>query len=261
MVATDDGPGIPDLNRAMQDGYSTSGGLGLGLPGTRRLMDEFEITPDFGKWYARDGPAMAAVSRLIEWAVAEHARQGQTESGDRALAMTIPDGALVAVVDGLGHGSEAADVAKTAVRSLERHASQPVISLLRQCHGALSGTRGAVVSLAAFSARDETMTWLGVGNVEGLLLRGQPRRASRASCSCSGAGWWASTCRRSAPRSCRWRGRHPDPRHRRRPKRLPQPEPPAPRSAPAGRRPRHPAPGLQSDDSLVLVARYLGPEP
>ena len=66
--------------------------------------------------------------------------------------MTIPDGALVAVVDGLGHGSEAADVAKTAVRSLERHASQPVISLLRQCHGALSGTRGAV-SLAAFGAR------------------------------------------------------------------------------------------------------------
>ena len=110
---------------------------------------------------------------LIEWAVAEHARRGQTESGDRAVAMTTADGALVAVVDGLGHGSEAADVAKTAVRSLERHASEPVIALLRHCHGALSGTRGAVVSLAAFRARDETMTWLGVGNVEGLLLRGQ----------------------------------------------------------------------------------------
>jgi serine/threonine-protein kinase RsbT len=49
VVATDDGPGIPDLARAMEDGYSTSGGLGLGLPGTRRLMDEFEITSDFGK--------------------------------------------------------------------------------------------------------------------------------------------------------------------------------------------------------------------
>jgi serine/threonine-protein kinase RsbT len=49
VVATDDGPGIPDLTLAMQDGYSTSGGLGLGLPGTRRLMDEFEITSDFGK--------------------------------------------------------------------------------------------------------------------------------------------------------------------------------------------------------------------
>ena len=49
VVAADDGPGIPDIALAMQDGYSTSGGLGLGLPGTRRLMDEFEITSDFGK--------------------------------------------------------------------------------------------------------------------------------------------------------------------------------------------------------------------
>ena len=48
VVATDDGPGIPDVTLAMQDGYSTSGSLGLGLPGVRRLMDEFEIS-DFGK--------------------------------------------------------------------------------------------------------------------------------------------------------------------------------------------------------------------
>ena len=49
VVAADDGPGIPDVALAMQDGYSTSGSLGLGLPGVRRLMDEFEITSDFGK--------------------------------------------------------------------------------------------------------------------------------------------------------------------------------------------------------------------
>ena len=49
VVADDDGPGIPDVSLAMQDGYSTSGSLGLGLPGVRRLMDEFEITSDFGK--------------------------------------------------------------------------------------------------------------------------------------------------------------------------------------------------------------------
>lgn len=109
---------------------------------------------------------------VIDWAVAERARPGQAESGDRSLAMATAEGALVAVVDGLGHGSEAADVAKTAVGSLERHASEPIIGQLRHCHGALGGTRGAVVSLAAFAARDESMTWLGVGNVEGLLLRG-----------------------------------------------------------------------------------------
>ena len=43
VVAQDQGPGITDIPRAMQDGFSTSGGLGLGLPGARRLMDEFEV--------------------------------------------------------------------------------------------------------------------------------------------------------------------------------------------------------------------------
>jgi serine/threonine-protein kinase RsbT len=49
VAARDDGPGIPDIDHAMQDGYSTSGRLGLGLPGVRRLMDEFEIVSEAGK--------------------------------------------------------------------------------------------------------------------------------------------------------------------------------------------------------------------
>jgi serine/threonine-protein kinase RsbT len=49
VVAHDEGPGIPDLAKAMQDGYSTGGGLGLGLPGAKRLMDEFEIISVVGK--------------------------------------------------------------------------------------------------------------------------------------------------------------------------------------------------------------------
>jgi phosphoserine phosphatase RsbX len=109
----------------------------------------------------------------IEWAVAELARPGQTESGDHSLAMEIPGGAIVGVVDGLGHGAEAANAAKTAVRSIERHGDQPVIRVMQECHQSLVGSRGAVVSVAAFSAVAETMTWLGVGNVEGLLLRAQ----------------------------------------------------------------------------------------
>ena len=49
VIARDKGPGIPDVRKALQDGYSTSGGLGLGLPGVRRLMDEFEIASEPGK--------------------------------------------------------------------------------------------------------------------------------------------------------------------------------------------------------------------
>jgi len=49
IVARDEGPGIPDINKAMQDGYSTSGSLGLGLPGAKRLMDELEVSSSSGK--------------------------------------------------------------------------------------------------------------------------------------------------------------------------------------------------------------------
>lgn len=49
VVARDEGPGIADVRRALADGHSTSGGLGLGLPGVRRLMDEFEIVSEVGK--------------------------------------------------------------------------------------------------------------------------------------------------------------------------------------------------------------------
>src|SRR5260370_33264661 len=44
VIATDDGPGIPDVRQALRDGFSTSGSLRLGLAGVRRLMDEFELT-------------------------------------------------------------------------------------------------------------------------------------------------------------------------------------------------------------------------
>lgn len=62
VEARDQGPGIPDIARAMQDGHSTSGGLGLGLPGARRLMDEFEVISKPGqgttvimmKWHRRN---------------------------------------------------------------------------------------------------------------------------------------------------------------------------------------------------------------
>ncbi len=49
IIARDGGPGIADIGQAMQDGFSTGKGLGLGLPGTRRLMDEFEIVSEPGQ--------------------------------------------------------------------------------------------------------------------------------------------------------------------------------------------------------------------
>lgn len=49
IIASDDGPGISNVGQALEDGFSTSGGLGLGLPGVRRLMDEFDIESEIGR--------------------------------------------------------------------------------------------------------------------------------------------------------------------------------------------------------------------
>jgi negative regulator of sigma-B (phosphoserine phosphatase) len=113
--------------------------------------------------------------QLIEWGVAGLSLPGQAESGDLHLVKPFTDGVLVAVVDGLGHGDEAAAAAKTAITTMESCADHSLVAVARQCHEALMRTRGVVMSLAFLNALDNTMTWLGVGNVEGVLLRADPR--------------------------------------------------------------------------------------
>lgn len=113
-----------------------------------------------------------ALSRpIIEWGVAHHPCEGEIVSGDAYLVKSSQNGALVGVVDGLGHGAEAAVAASTAIATLESSDQNSVIPLVRQCHERLTGTRGVVMSLALFQAADHTMTWLGVGNVEGAMVR------------------------------------------------------------------------------------------
>jgi negative regulator of sigma-B (phosphoserine phosphatase) len=111
---------------------------------------------------------------VIEWGVAAAALGGQRESGDRYVVAPFGPGALAAVIDGLGHGEDAAYAAQRAADILATHAHESVIALVRRCHEHLRTTRGVVMSLASFDAQDETMAWLGVGNVEGRLLRANP---------------------------------------------------------------------------------------
>lgn len=108
---------------------------------------------------------------FLEWGVAVRPMPGETESGDQYLVQPWPAGALVAVLDGLGHGEAAAAAARTAVAELRDHAEEPLIPLVNRCHHALRRTNGVVMSVASFQAADQTLTWLGVGNVECLLLR------------------------------------------------------------------------------------------
>ena len=116
---------------------------------------------------------------LIETGVAAAMPEGQVRSGDRHVVKSSAGGLLAAVVDGLGHGDGAAEAAEAAAAVLASHAGEPPAALIRRCHEALRSTRGAVMSLAWFDRRQGTMTWLGVGNVEGALLRGDPGASRR----------------------------------------------------------------------------------
>src|SRR5260370_23541123 len=87
----------------------------------------------------------------IDWGVAARALPGESESGDRHLVQPIPNGVLLAAVDGLGHGAEAAAAARTAVDLLARYAHESLVSLVNRCHQGLLNTRGVVMSLAALN--------------------------------------------------------------------------------------------------------------
>lgn len=111
---------------------------------------------------------------FLETGIASQALTGESMSGDAFTVCPTRLGALVAVVDGLGHGVEAAAAARRAVDVLHEHCEQSAITLVRRCHQALVGTRGAALTLAAFNHGDETLTWLAVGNVDSVLLRADP---------------------------------------------------------------------------------------
>jgi serine phosphatase RsbU (regulator of sigma subunit) len=116
---------------------------------------------------------MAAMTgAFIDWAVQTRALPGQSECGDRYAALSLKRRALLAVVDGVGHGEQAAAAATEAADTILRHgASESLVSLVRLCHGRLARGRGVVMSLAEIDAGARKLGWLGVGNVAGVLRR------------------------------------------------------------------------------------------
>ncbi len=111
------------------------------------------------------------IDKIVEWSTAIQVREGEAMSGDHYLICRVLDRILVAVVDGIGHGPEAAHASRRAVSILEANAGESLVSLFALCHKELRDTRGMVMSLATFDGQSESLTWLGVGNVQGRLLR------------------------------------------------------------------------------------------
>jgi hypothetical protein len=89
------------------------------------------------------------------------------------------DRTLLSVIDGLGHGPEAAEASDIAATMLRENASEPLEPLLVLCHHALRRTRGVAITMAAVEHADGGLQWLGVGNVEGVLVRADPDRRPR----------------------------------------------------------------------------------
>jgi phosphoserine phosphatase RsbX len=114
----------------------------------------------------------------IEYGVAKFVLPGQAESGDHHLICSNRDGILVAAVDGIGHGEEAANAAKAATSILKTCVDEPIISLVERCHDQLRLTRGIVLSLAFIDASRGMMTWLGIGNIQGVLMRAGAKKGT-----------------------------------------------------------------------------------
>lgn len=109
--------------------------------------------------------------RLLECDIASRPKAGEAVSGDRA-GTSLNDGCPVAVaVDGLGHGPEAARAAERALEVVRTAPTADVVALAQLCHDALRDTRGAALSVASMDIEAGTLRWLGVGNVEGRLVR------------------------------------------------------------------------------------------
>ena len=115
---------------------------------------------------------------VIEWDCAVRPFPGELVSGDGAL-VSADGGTAVAVavaVDGLGHGEHAAHASDRALDAVRRSSDTDVVALVQGCHAALGDTRGAAMSVASIARRDGSVTWLGVGNVEGRIVYASPAR-------------------------------------------------------------------------------------
>jgi anti-sigma regulatory factor (Ser/Thr protein kinase) len=205
VLARDHGPGIADLRLAMAERYSSKGTLGLGLPGVRRMADDFEIhssTADGTSVRARRwlGGAPVTAAAPAAWATpavgvaAERATpqgwqqarlqrpcDGELVCGDGVVLQPVAGGLLAGVLDVLGHGEDAHRLARHCERWLVVHAQADVVAMVEGLHAEVRGSLGLALSLAFVDGQTRGMTVAGVGNTRlfcltppGIAVEAQP---------------------------------------------------------------------------------------
>jgi len=176
VLAVDKGPGMADVSRCMQDGYTTAGTGGSGLGAMRRMSSTFDI-------YSQPGVGTALLAQL--WADKPPARMsmdvgavcvamageevcGDAWSVDRVEGESARYRFLVA--DGLGHGPDAARASRAAVVSFLEQGGADMLQVMRGAHEEMRSTRGAAVALAELRARDGKLEFVGVGNISAAIV-------------------------------------------------------------------------------------------
>jgi anti-sigma regulatory factor (Ser/Thr protein kinase) len=177
ILALDRGPGIADLTRALQDGYSTGGTPGTGLGAIKRMADIFDLfsnakgTALFARVVQAEPSEVSQESRsAVNFSAFTAPYPGETACGDNIAWEITGDRCIVLVVDGLGHGPQAAEAADVAVRIFRTYSSDAPASIITRLHDALKAARGAAAAVAEIRPLAGTLVYAGVGNIAGSIL-------------------------------------------------------------------------------------------
>lgn len=174
ILAVDKGPGMHNVADSMRDGHSTIGTAGTGLGAMARLTHNLEVWSSPGK-----GTAL----RFEAWNGAPAPRDGSAEFGVICLPIrgeeVAGDGwlyernvtrSLLAVVDGLGHGPDAALAAHAALETFARRSGDTPAGMMDMAHAALRPTRGAAAAVAAWDPVSGRGQFCGVGNINAVVI-------------------------------------------------------------------------------------------
>jgi anti-sigma regulatory factor (Ser/Thr protein kinase) len=165
ILALDRGPGIANLSQAMTDGYSTAGTPGGGLGAMKRIATFLEIFSGKGGTAVMIDLGQTAKIKNLEIAGIAAPIPGERACGDGWSYHAEEGRVLVMLVDGLGHGLGAAEATAEAVATFNARINQAPGRILEDIHDALRKTRGAVAAIAEIRPKQQTMLFVGVGNI------------------------------------------------------------------------------------------------
>ena len=169
-LSLDRGPGIAEVTKCLEDGYSTAGTTGNGLGSIKRLSTVFDIysTPKGTALVSQLWSTPRLANRYsLDFGAACLPYPGEHRCGDGWAVSNLDGVFTILVVDGLGHGDHAADAADQAIEVFKESAVLPPHLHLQKLHGALRSTRGAAVAVLQADLKSEKISYSGIGNICG----------------------------------------------------------------------------------------------